>query len=79
MQRALELLGEHGVAGQVLVDPALAGQAVADPQPQVAVGRAAPAIESSATGTRGTLTMPDSMASIRPKSDTTHGKSVPSG
>ena len=34
---------------------------------------------SSATGTRGTLTMPHSMASISEKSLTTQGKSVPSG
>ena len=33
-----------------------------------------PVIESSATGTRGTLTMPASMASISEKSETTHGK-----
>jgi hypothetical protein len=38
-----------------------------------------PVIESSATGTRGTLTMPLSMASISEKSETTHGKSVPFG
>ena len=38
-----------------------------------------PCIESSETGTRGTLTMPDSMASISEKSETTQGKSVPSG
>ncbi len=37
-----------------------------------------PVMESSLTGTRGILTMPDSMASISPKSDTTQGKSVPS-
>ena len=37
-----------------------------------------PVIESSLTGTRGILTMPDSIASISPKSLTTHGKSVPS-
>ena len=33
---------------------------------------------SSATGTRGTFTMPDSIASISEKSDTTQGNSVPS-
>jgi len=33
---------------------------------------------SSATGTRGTFTMPDSMASMSEKSETTHGNSVPS-
>ena len=33
----------------------------------------------SSTGIRGTLTMPDSMASISEKSLTTHGKIVPSG
>ena len=32
-----------------------------------------PVIASSATGTRGTLTMPDSMASMREKSETTQG------
>lgn len=32
----------------------------------------------SATGTRGSLTMPLSMASIREKSHTVHGQSVPS-
>jgi hypothetical protein len=36
-------------------------------------------IESSATGTRGTLTIRDSIASISEKSETTQGKSVPSG
>ena len=35
-------------------------------------------MESSATGTRGTLTMPHSMASTSEKSLTTQGKSVPS-
>ena len=33
----------------------------------------------SSTGIRGTLTMPDSMASISEKSLTTHVKIVPSG
>ena len=37
-----------------------------------------PLMELSATGTRGTLTMPHSMASISEKSETTQGKSVPS-
>ena len=37
------------------------------------------AIVSSATGTRGILTTPDSMASMSAKSLTTQGKSVPSG
>ena len=32
----------------------------------------------SATGTRGSLTMPHSMASINEKSLAVHGKSVPS-
>ena len=36
-----------------------------------------PVIAFESTGTRGTFTMPDSMASISEKSDTTHGKSVP--
>ena len=58
---------------------ALLGQVLADAQPQVAVGRLLARIESSATGTRGTLTMPASMASISEKSETTQGKSVPSG
>ena len=35
--------------------------------------------ESSETGTRGTFTIPDSIASISEKSEITHGKSVPSG
>jgi hypothetical protein len=30
------------------------------------------------TGTRGTLTMPDSIASMSEKSETTHGNRVPS-
>ena len=38
-----------------------------------------PVIESSATGTRGTLTMPASMASISEKSETTQGNSVAFG
>jgi hypothetical protein len=33
----------------------------------------------SATGTRGSLTMPDSIASMSEKSLIVHGKSVPSG
>ena len=37
-----------------------------------------PVIALSCTGTRGTLTMPDSMASIREKSETTQGNNVPS-
>ena len=37
-----------------------------------------PVMESSATGTRGTLTIPASIASIKEKSDTTHGNNVPS-
>ena len=36
-------------------------------------------MESSATGTRGTLTIPASIASISEKSETTQGKSVPFG
>ena len=35
--------------------------------------------ESSATGTRGTFVMPLSIASTRPKSETTQGSGVPSG
>ena len=35
-------------------------------------------LTSSETGTRGSFTMPDSMASIREKSVTVHGKRVPS-
>ncbi len=41
------------------------------------VGRS-PSITSSEVGTRGIFTIPDSMASIRLKSDTTQGKRVPS-
>ena len=41
------------------------------------VGRS-PSITSSEVGTRGIFTIPDSIASIRLKSETTHGKSVPS-
>ena len=43
------------------------------------VAEVLPVIALSAMGTRGILTMPHSMASIREKSDTTQGNSVPSG
>ena len=78
-QGALELLGDDRLAVDGGVADALLGQGVADPQPEVAVGGPVPVVESSATGRRGTLTMPDSMASISAKSEATQGKSVPSG
>ncbi len=37
-----------------------------------------PVMALSATGTRGTFTIPASMASIREKSEITHGNNVPS-
>jgi hypothetical protein len=65
-QRTLQLDGELRFAAQRLCFASL-------------FGRSSPVIELSATGTRGTLTMPASMASISEKSETTHGKTVPSG
>ena len=51
---------------------------LADVLPQVPVDRHVADGRLSATGTRGNLTMPHSMASISEKSLTVHGNSVPS-
>ena len=77
-QSPLEFDGQLRLALDLVCFPSLLGQMLADAEPQVAVVGCSPVIESSATGTRGTLTMPASMESIKEKSETTHGKSVPS-
>ena len=58
---------------------AFLGQMLADAQPEIAVGRLLAGHRIVGDRTRGTFTMPASMASISEKSDTTHGNSVPSG
>ena len=68
------------IVGGILLGPSALGAAFPAVQHWIfpATGSSA-AAKLSATGMRGNLTMPHSIASIRLKSETTQGKSVPYG